>query len=140
MKTATAIKWIINVTAGATLSTMTFLFGDIDIPFQVLLFFLVSDYLSGVFAAWQTKELSSQQGILGIAKKAAYLFLIASVYQLDKLLGTGGALKTLAQWALIVNEAMSVTENLGQAGVPIPNVIKEKLAQLSEDHGVEKKL
>lgn len=86
-----------------------------------------------------TSELDSQKGIKGLVKKLLFIVLVAVAHQLDKLQGIGSMLRTAAEWMLVVNEGISITENLGRAGAPIPKVITEKLKQLREESYIDPK-
>jgi toxin secretion/phage lysis holin len=130
MKNNTQI--LFDLIAGAGLTILTFLFGNFDLPLQLLVFFVVVDYITGIVAAWVDGKLCSQVGAKGIAKKVGYFTLGAVIYQADKLFFTDSPLKTLTIWALAVNEFLSIIENLGKLGVPIPEVVADKIKKLKE--------
>lgn len=109
------------------------------IPVIVLVCIMLIDYITGMISAWVNAELSSKKGLFGIVKKICYLFAIASAMGIDWLIYSGmtqigiqldytiffGVLVTI--W-LIINEIISILENLAKIGVPLPkflvNVIK----------------
>ena len=103
---------------------------------KALVFFLIGDYITGMVAAALNGKLASQQGIKGIVKKVGSILLVIVVYQADKAVpaisGWETPLRDITISALIVNDFISVIENLGEWGVPIPRVIRERLAQLRE--------
>lgn len=117
---------------GATL--LQFLFGGWSLPLQILVTFIIIDYLSGVVAAFVGKRLDSRVGVRGIARKVGFLILVAVAHLLD--VGTGMAapiLQTATTWFLIANEGISITENLGEIGVPIPQSLQEALRRLRDE-------
>lgn len=119
---------------GAT--ALHFLFGGWSAPLQVLVTFIVLDYCTGVVAAYVGKRLDSSIGARGIARKVGFMVLVAVAHLLDK--GTGMAapvLQTATIWFLIANEGISITENLGEIGVPIPRTLQDALKRLRDDEG-----
>lgn len=119
---------------GATL--LQFLFGGWSLPLQILVAFVAIDYLSGVAAAFVCKRLDSAIGARGIAKKVGFLVLVAVAHLLDQIAGLGApVLQTATIWFLVANEGISITENLGEIGVPIPQSLQEALRRL-KDEGV----
>jgi toxin secretion/phage lysis holin len=121
---------------GATL--LQFLFGGWSAPLQILVAFIVIDYLSGVVAAFVGKRLDSSVGSRGIAKKVGFLVLVAVAHLLDQIAGLGApVLKTATIWFLIANEGISITENLGEIGVPIPQSLQEALRRLKNEERPE---
>ncbi len=126
--------WQSCFAVGATL--LQFLFGGWSLPLQILTAFIVIDYLSGIVAAFIGKRLDSRVGVRGIARKVGLLILVAVAHLLD--VGTGmeaPILQTATTWFLIANEGISITENLGEIGVPIPKSLQEALRRLRDDEG-----
>ena len=122
---------------GATL--LQFLFGGWSLPLQILVAFIVIDYVSGVVAAFAGKRLDSRVGVRGIARKVGFLILVAVAHLLD--VGTGmeaPILQTATTWFLIANEGISITENLGEIGVPIPKSLQEALRRLRDEESPAK--
>ncbi len=105
-------------------------------PLQILVAFIVIDYMSGVIAAYVGKRLDSRVGVRGIVRKVGFLVLVAVAHLLDQVTGLGTpVLKTATMWFLIANEGISITENLGEIGVPIPKSLQEALRRLRDDEG-----
>lgn len=118
--------------AGAT--ALHFLFGEWSLPLQILVAVVTIDYITGVGAAFVGKQLDSRVGIRGIIKKVGYFVLVALAHLLDK--GTGMSapvLRTATIWYLVANEGLSITENLGEIGVPIPTSLREALRRLRSE-------
>ncbi len=96
---------------------------------KVLTLFIVLDYIAGLIAAYIEKRLNSSVGFKGICKKILLFIPIMIAYALDAILNTE-MLRSLAIWFYIANEGLSIIENLGRAGVPIPHPLLDALEQL----------
>lgn len=122
---------VIRYSLAAVGAAITAALGGWDLALRVLVAFVVIDYVTGVIAAWYERRLDSQVGMRGIAKKILLFVPVALAHWLDQLVG-GTVLRSLAIWFYIANEGLSVTENLGRAGIPIPAVLMQALAQLRQ--------
>ncbi len=119
-----------GVCAGAGV-LIGFLFGTMDGIFYALIAFVCLDYITGVIVAIINKSLSSEIGFKGILKKVLLLILVALANIIDtQIIGGGSALRTAVIFVLLANEGVSVLENMGNMGVPIPNKLFEVLLQL----------
>lgn len=108
-----------------------FLFGDRDGLMVALIVLIVTDYISGVTAAAVEKKLSSEVGARGIAKKVFMLLIVAVANIVDiNVIGEGHVLKSVTVIFYIANECISLIENGGRLGVPVPNKLLEVLEQL----------
>ena len=110
-------------------AALTVFFGGWDIMLQILIGFVVLDYVTGVAAAWYTKTLNSEIGARGIMKKILLFVVVGVAYQLDVATGQE-VFRSLAIWFYLANEALSIVENAGRCGVPIPEFLKAALEQL----------
>lgn len=107
------------------------LFGDLDGLMIALAALMVMDYISGVLAAIAQKKLSSEIGAKGIAKKVFMLLIVAVANIVDiNVIGEGHVLKSVTVIFYIANECISLIENGGRLGVPVPNKLLEVLEQL----------
>lgn len=114
---------------GATM--LQFLFGGWSMPLQVLVAFVTLDYITGLGAAFVGKRLDSRIGHRGIVRKVGFFVLVAIAHLLDTVTGMGAPiLKTAVLWYLIATEGISITENLGEMGVPIPKTLLDALERL----------
>lgn len=109
-----------------------YLVGGIDVALQCLLIAIVLDYISGLIKAFNTKQLSSKIGFKGILKKVGILLIVMVSVVVDRITGETGAIRTLVIYYFVANEGLSIVENLGQAGLPIPKAIKNALKALKE--------
>jgi toxin secretion/phage lysis holin len=102
-----------------------------DTAIIVLLAFMVLDYITGLIKAYVNKEISSDVGLKGIARKSLILIVIIVAVLLDRLLNAGTWLfRTLICYFYIANEGISLLENCAQLGLPIPDRLREALVQL----------
>ncbi len=109
------------------------LFGIWDIPLVTLVVFMALDYLTGVIRGYVNKELSSDVGFKGIARKCVILIILIVAVMLDRLLNTGSWMfRTIVAYFYIANEGISLLENCASLGAPIPDKLKDALIQLKE--------
>lgn len=119
----------------AVVSTcLVYLLGGFDVSLMALVIAIVLDYISGILKAYVTKELSSRTGLKGIIKKVGVLLVVMLAVIIDNVTGGTGAIRTLVIYYFVANEGLSVIENLGQAGVPIPQSIKKALKALKKEN------
>ncbi len=112
---------------------ITWLLGTWDTALLVLILFMVLDYGTGLLRAWINKEVSSDVGLMGIARKAVIFIVLIVAVMLDRLLNTGTwVFRTLVCYFYIANEGISLLENCAGLGLPIPEKIKDALAQLKD--------
>ena len=110
---------------------LTTFFGGWDTMLRVLVLFVAIDYVVGVTAAWIEKKLNSEIGARGIVKKVLLFVIVALAVQVDLALGQE-IFRSLAIWFYLANEALSIIENAGRCGVPIPSFLKTALEQMKQ--------
>lgn len=107
--------------------------GGCDGLLYALIAFVVIDYITGVMCAVVDKNLSSEVGFRGIFKKVLIFLLVGIGHLLDaQVIGTGSVVRTAVIFFYISNEGVSLLENAGHLGIPIPSKIKVVLEQLHE--------
>ena len=110
--------------------------GGLDGLLYALIAFTIADYVTGVLSAFIRKELSSDVGAKGIAKKATIYIIIGIGHLTDVyMLGGGSALRTALIFFYAANELVSLIENSAVIGLPIPKVLKDALAQIKNKSG-----
>lgn len=115
-------------------TTLVYLLGGLDVALSCLLVAIVLDYVSGLIKAFVTKNLSSKIGVIGIIKKVSVLLIVMLAVLVDRVTGETGAIRTLVIYYFVANEGLSIIENLGQAGVPIPQSIKKALKVMKKEN------
>lgn len=144
-----AVQCGAQMTISAGMAALSVYFGIIVIPLMILTITMIIDYVTGMAAAWHNKKLSSKKGLSGIIKKISYLALVCVGMGVDWLIYSGlsqagistehsvffGVLVTV--W-LIINELISILENLKAIGVPMPTFlikIVKRLKVMAENVG-----
>jgi len=106
-------------------------FGGLDGFFYALIAFVVVDYITGLMVAVANKKLSSEVGFKGIFKKVLIFLLVGVGNVVDRqIIGDGSVLRTAVIFFYISNEGISIIENAGCLGLPIPQKLKDVLTQL----------
>ena len=130
-----SLQIIAGITMAALGTAASALLGGWDMWLQVLVYFVIADYLTGVLAAFCLKKLSSEVGARGIAKKVFIFLLVGIAYQIDMLAGT--ELVRVAVCAFYIGiEGLSILENAGKLGIPLPEVLTSALEQM-QNRGTE---
>lgn len=105
-----------------------------------LIVFVITDYITGLASAIVRKELSSSVGFKGLARKVLIFLIVGIANVLDVyVLGANAVLRTAVILFYMANEGLSIIENAGEIGLPIPKKLKEVLAQLRKKSGEEDK-
>ena len=132
------------IIAGATVY-----FRNLAAPIIVLMIVMIIDHITGMAQAWVSASLSSRAGLIGVIKKIGYLFAVAVAVVVDYIIqmAAGGAGQDLTGFCpfgllvtiwLILNECISILENLSEIGVPLPSflmAIVKKLKKTTEQQG-----
>lgn len=113
-------KTILTVTGVIT----GYLFGGWSLLLQILLAFVIIDYVTGLLASGVEGRLSSKVGFRGIAKKIMIFVLVAVGHLIDKAIGDGSMIQNAVIFFYLGNELLSILENAGRTGLPVPDQIK----------------
>lgn len=114
--------------------------GGLDGVLYALIVFVAVDYATGLMAAGLEKKLSSSVGFRGIFKKVVIFCLVAVGHMVDAhVIGNGSVLRTAVIFFYLSNEGISILENAGRIGLPIPEKLKNVLEQLKEEKTDEDK-
>jgi len=133
---------LIGILGGAVASII----GGWDLALQTLVFFMGIDFVTGFIVAAVYKRsrksssgtLNSRIGFKGILKKCMMLTMIIMGYQLDRIIGWDFVRYAMII-AFLVNESVSIIENAGLMGVPIPNVLRQAIEILRTKSGEDVK-
>ena len=115
---------------GAFGSFIASFFGGWDSALATLVVFMIADYVTGFMVAGvfhnsdktESGTLESRAGWKGICRKAGTLIIILVAYFLESLIGTS-YIRDAVCIAFIVNETISIIENAGLMGIPIPSIL-----------------
>ena len=107
--------------------------GGCDGLLYALVLFVVVDYITGVMCAAADHKLSSEVGFKGICRKVLIFLLVGIGHVLDaQIIGSGSVLRTAVIFFYLSNEGVSLLENAGHLGLPIPEKLKIVLEQLHD--------
>ena len=107
--------------------------GGCDGLLIALVVFAVTDYITGVMCAIADKKLSSEIGFKGICRKVIIFMLVGIAHVLDlNVIATGSVLRTAVIFFYLSNEGVSLLENAGHLGLPVPEKLKDVLEQLHD--------
>lgn len=110
--------------------------GGMDGLLVALVVFMALDYVTGLMCAVAEKKLSSAVGFRGICKKVLILMLVGLANIVDlHVVGTGSALRGAVICFYLSNEGLSLLENAAHIGLPVPDKLKDVLAQLHRREG-----
>lgn len=108
--------------------------GGIDGFMYTLIVFVIVDYITGFMCAVIERSLDSEVGFRGIFKKIVIFLLVGMANLIDiNVIQTGAILRTAVIFFYLSNEGVSILENAGRLGLPIPNKLRAVLAQLRDD-------
>lgn len=107
--------------------------GGCDGFLYALIAFAIIDYITGVMCAIADKSLSSGVGFKGICRKVLIFAMVGIGNIIDvQVLGTPGVLRTAVIFFYLSNEGVSILENSAHLGLPVPDKLKDVLAQLHD--------
>ena len=121
---------------GAFIST---LFGGWDMALTTLVIFMAIDYITGLIVAGvfhksgksENGGLESRAGWKGLCRKGGTLLIVLIATRLDLAIGST-FIRDGVVIAYIINEAISITENVGLMGIPVPSVIQKAIDVLQK--------
>jgi toxin secretion/phage lysis holin len=123
-----------TITGGAAAS-IAFLLGGLDNLVIALAIFMTVDYVTGVIAGFNDKEISSKRALKGLGKKGAMLSLVIISNQLDIITGNGSHfMRNSMIFFLIATEGISIIENLGKLGVSVPKFLSDRFEQMKNEN------
>ena len=131
------MKQYLCTAVGVLGATAAWAFGGWDTALVALLICMGVDYVSGSLVALvfhkstktETGAYNSAYGIKGLCKKGLTLLFVLVAVQIDRLLGVT-YVRDAVCIGFSVNEILSIVENLGLAGIPMPQAVAKALEQL----------
>lgn len=126
------LVWVCSL-CGVLGSIVTFAFGSWVESLTFLVVAMGVDYATGVAASIKEgRGLNSSFGFWGLARKGLMLLVILLAHRIDILLGTSDVTMGAAVYFYIANELISITENYGRLGLPLPDRIRKLIEVLKE--------
>lgn len=134
MKDLSRAKIIITSITGTLCSLLINLFGEWNTEMETLIIFMILDYLTGIICAAVFKKskktengsLESKVGWKGLAKKCYILLFVLIAHRLDLALDVE-YVKTTVIIGFVINEGLSIIENAGLIGIPLPSSLKNAI-------------
>ena len=135
------MKDLIHILFAGVVGALAAYLNILAVPLIVLGTVMVVDWFTGMAGASATGKLSSRVGVIGIIKKLCYLALVVVGGVIDYLINSalvsiGISLQInycfgmiITVW-LIINELISILENLGEMGVPLPSFLTSMIKTL----------
>ena len=128
------IQIIIDSIAGVVGAVLGFMYGEVTGLFWALIAFMALDYITGVVVAAINKQLSSEEGFRGLAKKLMILVFVSLGHIADMyVLGGTPVAMSAVMLFYIANEGLSIIENAGNLGLPVPKKLKDIMVQLKKE-------
>lgn len=111
-----------------------FLWGQLDGLLIALITFICLDYVTGLIVGAVQRKLNSQTSFIGLARKALILVIVAVAHVVDTQIlgGSASVFRSAACGLYIANEGLSILENAGKLGLPMPKKLREMLVQLRD--------
>lgn len=133
------MKNALCTTAGVVGSFIVSLFGGWDTGIATLVLFMSADFLSGLAVAGifkkstktETGALESKAGFKGLCRKGMTLLFVLIAYRLDLVIGTN-YIRDAVIIGFIANELISIVENAGLMGLPLPGVLTKAIDVLKK--------
>ncbi|WP_394523005.1 phage holin family protein [Lacrimispora sinapis] len=133
------MKNILCTTIGVTGSLTASLFGGWDTSIATLILFMAIDFFSGLAVAGvfhsstktETGALESKAGWKGLCRKSMTLFFVLIAHRLDLSIGTTYIRDTVVI-GFMANELISIVENAGLMGIPLPAVLTKAIDILNQ--------
>ncbi len=120
-----------KVIFGGIVTAVSAFLGGMDGIMYALLAFITIDYITGVAVAVKRHELSSEVGFWGLVRKVCILALVGVAHYIDcYVMQSGDVIRTVAAMYYIGNEGVSILENCGNLGLPLPPKLMAVMAQI----------
>ena len=129
---------IINQVLIAGSLAVSYFYGGWSSLLALLLALVIIDYLTGIAAAAKDRQLKSSIGFQGIARKVLIFTMVAIAHMVDVTLGNGNLFRDATIFFYLANELISIIENAGRLGLPVPDVMKKAVELFQAKDGVSK--
>lgn len=133
------MKNILCTIVGAVGSFIASLFGGWDTGIGTLVLFMCIDFASGLVVAGifknstktETGALESKAGFKGLCRKCMTLLFVLIAYRLDLAIGTN-YIRDMVIIGFMANELISIVENAGLMGLPLPSILVKAIDVLKK--------
>lgn len=137
---AAVVKDSVFAVAAVIGGTVSGFLGGFDKAMQTLLVFMLVDFITGILiaAVWKKSpktscgSIESKAAGKGLIRKFMYLVMVLVAVQIDSVLGLGDLTRNAAIFGFVGVEGMSIVENMGIMGVPLPKQLTKAFELLKE--------
>jgi toxin secretion/phage lysis holin len=112
----------------STGGVVEYLFGGWTTMLTLLWWMVIIDFFTGWAAAWINGELKSRSGYYGVFRKVTVFLLITIAHLIDGILGDEHYFRDAVVFFYLANELLSIIENVGRMGVPMPDILRNAVA------------
>ena len=130
------IREILNILQDEDFRTFVYS-GDMNL-ITILFILMIIDIITGIGKAVKNKNLWSRKSLLGFARKIFVFLIITVANLLDLFMNLNGALVLATVTFYILNEVLSITENAGQLGIPLPDKLLEVISVVNKKSDSDK--
>lgn len=124
---------VLRIAAAGIGGIATYIWGPWDALIIALVAMVIIDYITGVIKAAVQGKLSSAVGFRGLLKKVAIFLLVAVGVMVDRVIpATNEAVRSAVIFFYIANEGLSILENAGELGLPLPAALKKSLEKMKD--------
>ena len=124
---------VLRIAAAGIGGIATYIWGPWDALIIALVAMVAIDYITGIIKAAMQGKLSSLVGFKGLLKKVAIFLLVAVGGMVDKIIpATNEAVRNAVIFFYIANEGLSILENAGELGLPLPAALKKSLEKMKD--------
>ena len=128
---------LIKGSIGVVGAGISYVYGGWNALLIALVVFIIFDYFTGIMAAAVNGRLSAKVGMIGIAKKVFIFVMVAVGSIVDGVLGEGTFTRDTVIFFYLANELLSIIENGGKLGAPIPPFIRQAVEVLRGKGGID---
>lgn len=115
----------------------TYIFSGDWVAINALAILMLIDVITGLAKAFVNKNLWSRKSLFGFGRKILVFLIITTANIIDMIMGMDGLLVAATVTFYIFNELLSITENMGQLGMPLPKKLKDVLVTIKNDDEVK---
>lgn len=124
---------VLRIAAAGIGGIATYIWGPWDALIIALVAMVAIDYITGIIKAAMQGKLSSLVGFKGLLKRVAIFLLVAVGVMVDKIIpATNEAVRNAVIFFYIANEGLSILENAGELGLPLPAALKKSLEKMKD--------
>ena len=124
---------VVKIVFGGIVAAVSGFLGGMDGIMYALITFITTDYVTGVAVAVKERKLSSEVGFWGLVRKVCIFALVGVANYIDcYVTKNGDVVRTVAAMYYIGNEGISILENCGNLGLPLPPKLVAVLTQIKE--------